>query len=64
MSYLAHLNSKKFIFALVVILINAGLMCMKLIGDGVYSTVVLATVAAYLAANVAAKQVEYPKTKV
>jgi hypothetical protein len=46
------LTSRKFIFALLVIILNCVLVYLGKISDGVYSTVMLATVAAYLAAHV------------
>jgi hypothetical protein len=54
MSFLQNFNSKKFMFSLIVMLLNFGLVCAKIIDAGVYSTIVLATVGAYLTSNVAA----------
>lgn len=58
MTYSENLNSKKFILALVIIVLNFVLMMFRIIGDSVYSTVVLATIAAYLASNVMAQHVD------
>ena len=46
------LISKKFIIAFLAIVINAALVYFGKISDGVYSTVMVATIAAYLTANV------------
>jgi hypothetical protein len=54
MSFLENFNSKKFMFSIVVILLNFGLVCAKVIDGSTYSTVILATVGAYLTSNVAA----------
>jgi hypothetical protein len=52
--------SRKFIFAVGVVLSASGLVLTGHIADGVYSAVVIATVTGYFAANVAQKQVEKP----
>lgn len=53
-----RLISRKFIAA-VLTLLSASLLCwFGKIVDGVYATVVVATVGAYMAANVAQKQIE------
>lgn len=47
--------SRKFLLALLVVLSATGLVAFHLIADGVYSAVVIATVGAYIAGNVAQK---------
>lgn len=47
--------SRKFLLALLVVLSATGLVGLHLIADGVYSAVVIATVGAYIAGNVAQK---------
>ena len=46
------LTSRKFIFAIIVLAISSFLVYVVKISDGVYSTIMLATIAAYLAAHV------------
>ena len=46
------LTSRKFIFALITIIISSLLVSMGKISDGVYSTIMIATIGAYLAAHV------------
>jgi hypothetical protein len=54
------LKSRKFILALLSLL-SASLLCVTgHIADGVYSTVVIATVGAYMTANVAQKATAKP----
>ena len=50
------LTSRKFISAILIIIINALLVYFTKISDGVYSTVMVATIASYLAANVIQKK--------
>lgn len=53
-----HLTSRKFILAMLTLL-SASLLCwFGHIFEGVYSAVVIATVGAYLAANVVQKKVQ------
>lgn len=47
--------SRKFILALLTLVSATGLVATKCIADGVYSAVVIATVGAYLTANVMQK---------
>ena len=47
-----RLNSRKFILALLSLLITSVLVYLDKISDGVYSTVIIATIGAYLTANV------------
>jgi len=56
MTYKDNFNSKKFILATLIVLLNFVLMYFEIIEGGVYSTVVLATIASYLASNVIAGQ--------
>jgi hypothetical protein len=49
-------KSRKFIVALLSIMSCTGLMYMSKISDGVYSTIMVATIGAYLAANVLQKE--------
>ena len=49
---LDKLTSRKFIFALIVMAVTSYLVYVLKISDGVYSTIMLATIAAYLAAHV------------
>jgi hypothetical protein len=49
------ISNRKFLLAMTVVLSATGLVAFKLIADGVYSAVVIATVAAYMGANVAQK---------
>ena len=49
---LDKLTSRKFIFALIVLSVSSFLVYVVKISDGVYSTIMLATIAAYLAAHV------------
>lgn len=51
-------GSRKFILALLSLVSATGLVAFGLIADGVYSAVVIATVGAYIAGNVAQKAVE------
>jgi len=50
-------KSRKFIVAMLSLAVNAALAWFSKIDDGVYATVTVATVGAYLAANVAQKKV-------
>ncbi len=50
--------SRKFLLALAVVASATGLVAFKLISDGVYSAVVIATVTGYLGANVIQKKQE------
>lgn len=50
--------SRKFILALLAVLSPTGLVFLEKISDGVYSAVMIATIGAYLTANVMQKQVE------
>lgn len=50
-----RLTSRKFILAMLVVILTAGLCAAKLISEGVYSTVIIAVVGGYLAANVTQK---------
>lgn len=50
--------SRKFIVVVMSILCTAALMYLGKISDGVYSAVVMASVAAYIAGNVVQKQTE------
>ena len=52
------LKSRKFVLALLSLLITSVLVSLKLIADGVFATVVVATVGAYLTANVLQKKEE------
>jgi hypothetical protein len=54
--YTEKLVSKKFIVAVLSILVTSCLMHLGKITDGVYSTIMVCTVGAYLAANVAQKR--------
>lgn len=63
MTYKDNLNSKKFILAMLIIVLNFALMYFKIIGDSVYSTVVLATIASYLTSNVMQGKIEADATK-
>lgn len=51
----SHLLSRKFIIAFAAILSASLLVAFRLIADGVYATVMIATVGAYLTANVTQK---------
>lgn len=51
-------TSRKFVLAMLTLLSASVLCWFKLIADGVYSAVVIATVGAYLAANVMQKKVQ------
>lgn len=55
------LTSRKFIVAIMIIVANALLVYFGKITDGVYSTVMVATIASYLAANVIQKTGEETK---
>lgn len=55
-------NSRKFIIAAMAIVSVSTLVYLKLIDGGVYATVMVATIGAYLTANVVQKQVESLKT--
>jgi hypothetical protein len=50
-------GGRKFILAMVVVLITSALVAFKVIDQGGYVTVVMAVVGAYLTANVAQKKV-------
>lgn len=52
---MGRLTSRKFILALLTLLSATALVATKCIADGVYSAVVIATVGAYLTANVMQK---------
>ena len=52
---LARLSSRKFILAVLSLLASTGLCWFGHIADGVYATVVTATVGAYIAGNVLQK---------
>lgn len=54
---MARYASRKFILALLSLLSATALVWIGLIADGVYSAVVIATVGAYMTANVAQKKV-------
>lgn len=58
-----HLLSRKFLLAMTSVLSATLLVAFARISDGVYSAVMLATVAAYLTANVAQKREETAKAK-
>ena len=51
-------GSRKFILAVAVLLSTTGLVAFGSISDGVFSAVIIATVGAYIAGNVAQKGVE------
>ena len=53
----SHLFSRKFIIAALAILSATILVACGCIADGVYATVVVATVGAYLTANVTQKKI-------
>lgn len=53
---LARLSSRKFLLAVLSLLASTGLCWFGHIADGVYSAVVIATVGAYLTANVVQKK--------
>lgn len=55
---LAKFSSRKFILAMMALLTSTLLVWFAKISDGVYSAVMLATIGAYLTANVIQKQVE------
>ena len=55
------LTSRKFMVTLIVIFINSLLVYFAKISDGVYSTVMLATIASFLAAHVIQTKDEIPK---
>lgn len=55
---LAKFSSRKFILAMTAVLPSTFLVWFAKISDGVYSAVMLATLGAYLTANVMQKQVE------
>ena len=55
---LAKFSSRKFILAMTAVLTSTFLVWFAKISDGVYSAVMLATLGAYLTANVMQKQVE------
>lgn len=50
--------SRKFLLAAAALASATGLVALTMISDGVYSAVVIATVGAYIAGNVAQKAVE------
>jgi len=53
-------KSRKFLLALLTLLVSAVLVWKGKISDGVYSAVVIATVAAYITGNVAQKNKPTP----
>jgi hypothetical protein len=55
------LGGRKFALALLSLASATALCCLQHISDGVYSAVVIATVGAYIAGNVAQKQIQTPK---
>lgn len=55
---IGYLGGRKFIFAMATVASATYLVANKFIADGVYSAVVIATIGAYLAANVVQKQVQ------
>lgn len=60
---LQRLLSRKFLLAMASVLSATALVTFARISDGVYSAVMLATIAAYLTANVAQKREETAKAK-
>lgn len=55
---MTHYGSRKFLLSLAVVASATALVAFKLISDGVYSAVVIATVTGYLGANVLQKKQE------
>lgn len=53
---MGKLSSRKFILAILAVLSCSILMYLGKIGDGVYSTIMVATIGAYLTANVIQKK--------
>jgi hypothetical protein len=51
-------GSRKFILALLALVVSTALVAFKLISDGVFATVVIACVAAYITGNVAQKKTD------
>lgn len=50
--FIARITSRKFILALLSLILSSLLVWFGKIGEGVYSTILVATVGAYLTANV------------
>lgn len=51
-------GSRKFILAILTLVFSTALVAAGLISDGVYSTIVIAAVAAYITGNVAQKKLD------